>query len=382
MSLTPAQQAAVDAVEQYGSIAAAARATGKNERTFRRSFKRAQALLGRTEVDIPSPGGMTKHKIQDGQKLKGYSALFSSERGEVLRWVKANEDLDRQIEIIEQQVSAWAEELKGSVEPVEKPVRRAEELLTLYPMGDPHFGLYCWAKEVGYDFDLGLAEQDLLSAMDYLVDRSPPSKRAVLANLGDFFHYDSMENLTPASKHVVDSDTRPQRMIEIGVRALRRCIHRLLEKHEQVEIINCPGNHDPILSRAMSVFFANMYEREPRLSVHSNPTTRFYVRHGKVLLGFVHGHQTKDSMLPGIMATERAPDWGETKHRVFFRGHHHQDKVTDENGCKVEQVRTLAPGDAYAVGAGYLSPSDMKCIVYHADHGEIERHTFGLDRAR
>lgn len=71
--------------------------------------------------------------------------------------------------------------------------------------------------------------------------------------------------------------------------------------------------------------------------------------------------------------------WGQTKHRYFYRGHHHQDRVQEFNGCKVEQFRTLAAGDAYAVGAGYLSGRDMKLITMHSEFGEVARSTCSID---
>jgi len=201
-------------------------------------------------------------------------------------------------------------------------------------------------------------------------------------NLGDFFHYDNMDGVTARSGHALDTDGRLQKMIDVGVRALRRCIHRMLEKHQTVEVINAPGNHDHVLALAMNVLFRNVYENEPRVIVHNEPSMRHYVEHGKCLIGVVHGHQTKDRDLPGIMATEKAESWGRTRHRYFYRGHHHHDSQDDFNGCKVEQFRTLAAGDAYAVGAGYLSGRDMKAIVMHKDFGEVARFTCGIDLLR
>jgi len=210
------------------------------------------------------------------------------------------------------------------------------------------------------------------------VDKSPPSARGVLCNLGDMFHSDNMDGVTARSKHSLDMDGRLQKVIQVGVRALRRCIHRMLEKHQTVEIVNAPGNHDHVLALALNVMMANIYENEPRVTVHSAPTMRHYIQHGKVLIGVVHGHQTRDNDLGAIMATEKPKEWGETQYRYFYRGHHHQDKVAELRGCKVEQFRTLAPKDAYAAGGGYLSGQDMKAIVHHSKHGEIARHTFAI----
>jgi len=137
-----------------------------------------------------------------------------------------------------------------------------------------------------------------------------------------------------------------------------------------------------VLGMAMGVLLANVYENEPRVIVHDAPTLRHYIRHGKTLLGFVHGDKTKDANLPGIMATEKPEDWGKTRHRYFFRGHHHHDSRVEFNGCIVEQVRTLAANDAYAAGGGYLSGRDMKLIVMHSEHGEVGRTTCSIDMLR
>jgi len=378
--LTPRQQEALDAVDAHGgNVSAAGRSLNVTKRGFERLVKRARAAITKNTVPVPGPGGITIHELWDGQKLKGYSGCFHHEKGEIMRWVKTNEDLDRTLEILSQQIESWVSDLQHKIAPIQAPKVCYDDLMTCYPMGDPHFGLYCWAKEVGNDFNLDIAEAELFAAVDYLVHQSPPSHRAVLVNLGDFFHYDSMENLTPASGHVLDSDTRPQRMIDIGIRALRRCLQRMLEKHEIVEMINAPGNHDPILSRAMNVFFRNIYENEPRIKIYDEPTTRHYIEHGKCLIGVTHGDKTKDPSLPGIMATEMPEAWGRTKFRHFWRGHHHHDSVLELNGCKVEQFRTLAPGDAYAVGHGYLSGRDMKAVVFHREYGEQARFTCGID---
>lgn len=377
--LTPRQQAALEASEKHATRREAAAALGLCERAFYNLLRRAKAARARQGV---SPEHGLVHEIPDGYKLKGTSTMYHAEKGQVLQWVKTSEDRERQIELLREMVEAWTEEAKGLIKPVKRPRHSERTLMTIYPMGDPHFGMYSWAAETGADFDLNIAERDLCAAVDYLVDQSPASERGLLVNLGDFFHCDNMDGTTARSGHALDTDGRLQKMIDIGVRALRRCIHRMLEKHQTVEIINAPGNHDHVLALALSVLFRNVYENEPRVLVHDAPTMRHYVRHGRCLVGVVHGHQTKDADLPGIMATERAEDWGRTKHRYFFRGHHHHDNRKEYNGCVVEQFRTLAAGDAYAVGSGYLSGRDMKAIVLHQEYGERARFTCGIDVLR
>jgi hypothetical protein len=382
--LTPAQQEALDALEAHGgNKAQAAASLGQGTRGFRRKIDRARASLARKGW---SPEHDMVKTCPDGYAVKGTSTLYTTGKDGgtkiAAQWVKTREDEQRQVEIIREMVESWAEAAKGIIKPIKAPAVCNSALMSLYPMGDPHFGMYSWAAETGDDFDLDIAERDLCAAVDYLVDQSPPSKRGILINLGDFFHCDNMDGITSRSGHPLDTDGRLHKMIDVGVRSLRRCIHRMLEKHQTVEIINAPGNHDHVLALALSVLFRNVYENEPRVIVHDAPTMRHYVKHGKCLVGVVHGHQTRDSDLPGIMATEKAEDWGQTKHRYFWRGHHHHDSRKEYNGCTVEQFRTLAAKDAYAAGGGYLSGRDMKCIVLHEEYGERARFTCGIDVLR
>jgi hypothetical protein len=325
-------------------------------------------------------------RLADPKFISKLSTNFDDQGNVRQQWVSEKPEERERFRLQSEAIAAVAEGLKGDLPVIQRAYRpsgkRAEHLLNLIPMGDPHFGLLCWDKEVGQDFDLTIAEHDLCGAVDYLVSQAPPAERCVIANMGDFFHVDNLDGVTPANKHALDTDSRLGKVIEIGVRALRQAITTGLARHQTVEIINCRANHDPVLGLALNVLFSHVYSDNPRVIVHKQPTFRQYVRHGKTLLGFVHGDKTKDGDLPGIMATERAPDWGETKHRYFWRGHHHKDAKDEYNGCIVEQVRTLAPGDAYANGAGYLSGRDMKLITYHSEYGEQGRSTCGIDLLR
>lgn len=375
---TPRQRELIEKVIELDSIPEAAEALGVSSSLVRRSVRRLKSTAAKSGY---SPDNDMTKTVPDPYILKGTSTLYGEDGEQKLQWVKTTLDQDKRIEVVEDAVRAIAEDVPRA-EPIRPPVRGAQELMTVYPMGDPHFGMYAWAAECGDDFDLDIAEQDLFGAVDYLVSVSPPSKVGVLMNLGDFFHAENMAGVTTRSGHVLDMDTRFPRMLDVGFRALRRCITRMLEKHELVHVINVPGNHDEVLAFALNTMFRNLYENEPRIQVHDEPTQRHYVRHGRVLVGAHHGHRTKDPDLPILMATEKPEDWGGTAHRFFFRGHHHHDRRIEYTGCTVEQVRTLAAGDSYAVGSGFLSGRDMKAITYHAAFGEQSRVVCGIDLLR
>ena len=363
----------------HGSARSAALALGVNPSAVQRSIN---ALKAKAAKHGYAPEYDVVHPAPPGFRSQGHSTLYDRHGNVRLQWHKTTIDRDKQLELLREAIQGACDDL-----PRLRPRKRAakgvrDDLMVVVPFGDPHFGMYSWAEETGADFNIDIAREDLCGAVDYLIAQSPPAGRCVIANLGDFFHADNLEGKTARSGNILDMDTRLPKVIRVGLAAMRQAIATALSRHETVEVVNAPGNHDDVLGMAMSIMLANIYENEPRVKVHDDPRRRFYVRHGKVLIGITHGDQTRDRDLPGIMATERAEDWGATKHRYFYRGHHHHDTKEEFNGCIVEQFRTLAPGDAYAVGHGWLSGRDMKLIVHDERYGEVSRVTCSIDLLR
>ncbi len=255
------------------------------------------------------------------------------------------------------------------------------DLMSLYPVGDHHFGLLSWAKETGEDYDIDIAEKLLIGATERLISLAPNSKRAGIIFLGDQLHFDSYSPVTPASRNLLDSDTRFPKIVGVVMRVMRTMIVKALEKHAEVLVIVVPGNHDPVSSIFLQIALANIYENEPRVTIDTSPSGFHYFEHGKVLIGAYHGHDVKMDKLPIIMATDRPESWGRTSYRYWYTGHIHHAKTQvhngaqDYQGCTVESFRVLAAGDAWSHSKGYRALRDMKLIVQHREFGEVERHT-------
>lgn len=324
----------------------------------------------RSSYVTPDPGAL--QPIPDGFKAKGTSTLYREDGSIAAQWVKTTADHDRQRAIFEAATEAMAAELPR-VAPSKASGDYLAKLLTVYPIGDPHIGMYSWREETGDDWDLTIAEDTHVRAMAALVEAAPPSESALIVNLGDLFHYDSLEAKTPASGHMLDADGRYAKMVAVGVKTMRQCIESALAKHKRVHVINAPGNHDPTGALWLSIALANVYEREPRVTIDRNPSLFAYHRHGKVLLGVHHGHSCKAEKLAGVMAADRAREWGETEYRYWLTGHIHHESRKEYAGVTVESFGTLAAKDAYATNGGWRSCRNMQAIVYHADLGECAR---------
>lgn len=356
----------LEAIKANGSQRAAAKALGINRRTLERRL----ASLARKGY---SPQHDMTKTVPDGFMVKGVSSLYGADGQLRQQWVKSAQDLERQREIMRAACEAMVSELP-KIAPSKPPKGKfRDDLLTGYPIGDPHIGMRAWAAECGQDWDLEIAEKVHCGAMASLVEAAPKSSQALIVNLGDAFHYDSMAPVTPRSGHLLDADGRYAKMIGVGIKIVRQCITSALEKHEFVHIINSPGNHDETGAIWLSAALAHIYADEPRVTVDTNPSVFAYYRFGKCLIGVHHGHTCKPDNLPGVMAADRAEDWGQTRYRYWWIGHIHHESKREYPGVSVESFNTLASRDAYATAGGWRSRESMQAVILHREHGEVAR---------
>jgi hypothetical protein len=362
----------MEAVEHHGGMRAAAKALGLAKSTITQAYA---AVKVKAALQGYSPEHDMTRPIGPGQMPRGYSTLYRRGEAEpVVQWVKTTIDEEARDAMIRAAVAALAEDCKGLSPMVRAPDVAEVDLLAVYPLGDPHFGMYAWAQEAGENFDLDIARKLTLGAVDRLVQAAPPAQVAILLPLGDVFHMDDQSNQTPAHRHQLDADGRFVKVLGVGIQTFRHAVLRCLEKHERVIVRFVPGNHDPHAIWALAYSIAAYFENEPRVTVDLSPAAHWFYRFGSVLIGATHGDKTKHRDLLGVMAADRPEDWGVTRHRYFYTGHVHSQNVTEVPGLVCESFRTLAARDAYASGAGYRAGRDMRLIVHHRDHGEVERH--------
>jgi len=369
----------LETIDKAGSLREAARKLGVNFTVCRSALEAVKVKAAQSAGYSPEHG-LTAKGLPPGYVARGISLHVDKEGKPANYWLKGTLDSAKHEEQVKLTIHALIADIKGIAPAVPEPSHVLDELLSVYPMGDPHFGMYAWAQEAGEDFDLAEAKRLTLGAVDRLVQVGPASGTAILLPLGDVFHADDQSNLTPAHKHPLDVDSRYPKVIQVGVQTYRHAIQRLLEKHQRVIVRFVRGNHDPHAIWALSYATAAFFEGEPRVTVDTSPALHWYYRFGKVLIGATHGDTTKHKDLLGVMASDRAADWGQTVHRYFYTGHIHHQMVTELPGLLCESFRTLAARDAYATGAGYRAGRDMRLIVHHREDGEIERYRCDASR--
>ena len=356
----------------------------RNESSIRRSLKSVKNKFTLRSNAVPAN---MNDPLPEALNVKGTSTMYDQDGNRRMHWVKTERGREEIYQDLVDSMSDLAQELPKIPKSKRESNKVDPELLTVYPLGDPHIGLLCYTPEVGQDWDLEIAESIFLPLMDNLVSVAPPSEECLIIDLGDFWHYDGMEQKTMRSGHKVDADGRPSKMIQVGFRIMRQMIESALRVHKTVHVKIMPGNHDDLGSIFLRVALLHIYQGEPRVNIDQSPNVFQYFDWGKNLIGIHHGDKCKMASLPMVMAADQPELWGATSFRHWYVGHFHNDTANvlsgkDMQGCKVETFRTIVGTEGYAHEAGYRSPQDGKAIVLHKEFGEIERYTVNIDRIR
>lgn len=375
---TDKESAALNAIIEHGTCEAA-------DKSLNMARSYTSAKLNQVKRRAARKGYAPGH-FQDGTApgyLMGKVTVQRGKTGEVERvWERQSPETAQAQEALTQAVEDMCRPIPP-LAPATPPSDADSDLLNVIPMGDPHFGLLSWRPETGEDFDLEKAEAITFGAVDKLVARAPKAGTGLLLNLGDYFHADDGSNRTPRGNNSLDVDGRFQKVASVGFRAMLRCIERMLETHDRVIVRNNPGNHDPHQALMLNIAVGARFHENPRVLIDPSPSSFYYYRFGKTLIGSTHGDGAKLGDLPLIMAADVPHEWAAAQFRVWHVGHfHHNQKLgqKDQTGCEVETHRTLAAGDAWHRHQGYRALRDMKVITYHREYGEDLRIRCGAER--
>ena len=318
------------------------------------------------------------HPTPDGFLVKGVSTLYGDEGQVKQQWVKTDVDKEQFIEHMQDVVQNLVQDLPQFEHIPYTVTNASNDLMAVYPLGDPHVGMLALKDESGADWNLKAAQSVFCGVFDRLVKVAPSCSQAVIVNLGDYFHYDNASKVTERSRNQLDVDGTYLEMADTGIKIMVQMINSALEHHNKVKVITAIGNHDDTGAMFLQAALKHMYEDSSRVEIVTTSSVFQYFQHGKCLVGVHHGHTSKMEKLPMVMATDKPEEWGQSQHRYWLTGHIHHDSMKEYSGCKVESFRTLAGKDNYAASHGYRAGQDSKALVLHKDFGEVERHTINI----
>ena len=356
--MTPKQQEALDALALHGSKRAAAKALGIDVKSLYDRLKWAEQHIDPAIADSMRAVGTdmipalawAKVPAKDGEP--GYSVLL-----------KPNAE---PVDIIARMVEAFS--AIPSAPPVPAPERVQEDLCALWPLYDVHWGMHAWGRETGGDdYDLKLAETDLLGALERVLQLTPFVGHAVLLIGGDFFHSDDNTHRTPAHAHPLDADGRIFKTIDTAIRALSFVIQRIQSKAAKVTVRVLRGNHDEHSHLYLTFALAERF-RDASVTVEKDPRDLFEFRWGRTAIFGHHGDKMKPQDLV-LKLADQCPFWGETRHRYAYTGHRHRLAAERIGGVHWEQLDAFCPPDAY--GSTWTGRRAFKAEVFSKQSGRV-----------
>lgn len=366
---TPRQKQVLEAIERLGSARAAATELGMNIGGASETYlavKRKAAKFGY------SPDHDFTRPVPDGYVAKGVSTYYNAEGKPAGQWVKASLSHEALVDAMREAVEGFKDEIPPVVS-IAAPVASEEHLCNLYTFTDYHLGMLAWHQEGGSDWNISIAERTIIAALQQMIEQSPKAHTAVINIQGDFLHTDGKTPVTPASKHVLDADSRFPKIRKSAIRVIRSMVAMSLLRHQEVHLVIAEGNHDEESSGWLADLFSVHYEEEPRVTVNDSVLPFYVFEWGSTMLGIHHGHKVKNESLPLLFAAQFPQQWGRTTRREIHCGHRHHRDEKEYNGVTVVQHPTLAARDAYAARGGWIADRAAWAITYHKKYGAVGR---------
>ena len=256
----------------------------------------------------------------------------------------------------------------------------------LLNLSDLHVGKLAWDKETGSDYDVDLAKQVFLEALNNLANQSIRCfnvEEFVLNIGGDFLHTNSSNNSTANGTIMNDVDSRYQKIFTKGLEILTTAIDFLSSFEDvKVKVFIVQGNHDLATSFYLGESLKAFYRKDKNVEILNDPHIRKYHKYGVSTYMLTHG-DCKDDGLPLTFATEKPDYFANSIYRYIFLGHLHKSsrKVylteNEVNGVVSRRLNSLSPTDAWHNANNYVGAKRMaNALVFDKQNGQIAEFNY------
>ena len=245
--------------------------------------------------------------------------------------------------------------------PIERKLITDRPLLLEIDAFDLHYGKLTWNEETGHDYDIKIAEELFMTAIERIVQQCRcwhgQVERIVFPVGNDFFNVDNKFNTTTAGTPQQE-DTRWPKTLQRGTALIIKAINRLREI-APVDIVVVTGNHDEQRAIQLGITLEYAFQTFKDVTINNSPKSRKYYEYGKCLIGFTHGREVKPARLMQMMATDEAQMWARTTYKEWHLGDiHHKKEVelvgTEEfAGMTIRYLRSLTATDAWHDAHGF-----------------------------
>ena len=342
-----------------GTINATARALGKDASSVSQAIVRIQK---RAEAGGLSESFDARRLVPSGEKVIGRSIYTKDDDGNNI-WLKTKASVEKQQEAFKTYIDALSSDIKPAKKIPTPKGSVDSDLMNVICIGDAHIGMYAFAPETMHsDFDVDIASSGLRTALDDLIDRSPPSEIGMLVDVGDFMHANSSHGKTFAGTDL-DMDSRYSRVLEIAGEVMQYAVTQMLKKFKKVVVVVAKGNHNPDAAVAVQQITKAYFHKNTRVEVLKTSGFFHYVEWKGHLIGINHGDKIKAAKLVNVMARDMPEAWGRCTHRIWITGHYHHEQVLELDGCTVYKMGALPPPDSWHAGAGFGGDGKMQMMT-------------------
>ncbi len=372
---TKRQEEVCRAVIAHGSNNKAAKALGVGRRVVDVLMK---TLETRAATRAVAPHRNVDNETMEGFEAKRVSTAYNNEGEIALQWVIQEPERRSMQEKVEAMMEGLKDDLAGFRKAVKAPKAVEADLLACYIVGDHHFGMLASAdtKLDDQNYDVKIATRVLTEAVDKLAARVGNCERAVLLNVGDFFHEDGKQTTSKGTP--VDVDTRIGKTFKLAGRLFQTLITRLLENHKHVTVVNVRGNHDTDMACHLSSALELLYQNEPRIDILPNYSKFLHMTYGNNLFVFHHGDRVKHEQILQAVITNLDDQWSASKKRYCHLGHIHHHTRRELGSMHFEHWGSLCPPDQWHDSQGYSAERSMTAVIYHKQKGEDSRVKIGV----
>lgn len=362
--------------QQFKSQEKAAKSLNITRQAIQSAYNKLKARAAK-EGYFPSPDQaycmQIKETIAKNPNISGISDMQVNELGKPM-WMKFKRSDVEAVKLVGMISNALKERLPKYEPQLNAPTETNHELLTQYTITDYHLGMLSDAEETGGKWNIKRAEQLLLDWFKATMDLAPNSEQAVFVQLGDFLHWDGLKAVTPAHGHVLDADSRYQKLVRSCIRVTRQILDMLLAKHGKVHCIFAEGNHDESGSSWMREWLDVFYEHEPRITIDTSIDPYYGFKFGNVGIYAHHGHKKRKEALPVTFAAKFREIMFSCEYNYGHSGHQHHLHVNESPLMIMKQHQTLAAPDAHASSGGWISQRGATATVYHKQYGYMTEY--------
>lgn len=240
---------------------------------------------------------------------------------------------------------------------------------------DLHFGKLGRAGRVDDPYDRVTAESRLVASTTALlrdVAAFGRPERIVVGMAGDWFHVDNaFGGTTKGTSQDVDGSL--WQVVDGGVNLAIKFMTLLAQATDHVQIVKVSGNHDSwstlFLLKAMQLVAPSL----GNVDIIMSERDRVYITYGSVLMGFTHGDNWVNNRTSLKILTEPPKDMMQgTTERIWFTGHRHYERYSNDGAVYHYQLPSLSGDDAWHDDRGYTeSTKALTSFIVRRDEGVV-----------